>query len=125
MSMIRIVGVQKSPNIGQEFVLLQNQGSMRVSLRGHAVVADTVLTDPNASPAIHLFSDDEFIFPGQYVLLRTCPGGAHWTMTSEGHRVFHTSMGRLGPVWDKVSGPIHVLAPQHTYCERTAEVLAV
>lgn len=124
-SMIRIVGVQRSDNIGQEFVLLQNQGSMRVNLRGHAVFAEGAINDGPNSAAWHVFSEDEHIMPGQYVLLRTCPVARHWTTTTEGQRVYHTSMGRLSSVWQHVPGSIHLLAPQHSFCERPVEAILV
>jgi len=123
--MIRIVGVQRSENIGQEFILLQNQGSMRVYLKGHAVLADAALIDGASSPAVHLFADEVDVLPGQYILLRTCPGSAHWSATNEGQRVYHTYMARLGPVWVRFPVPFHVLAPQHSYSERQAEALLV
>lgn len=123
--MIRIVGVQKSDNIGQEFVLLQNQGSMRVNLKGHAVVAEAALHEGSSSSGIHLFSDPVDIMPGQFILLRTCPGSGHWSTTNEGQRVFYAYMERLNPVWDRFNGPFHILAPQHSFCERPVEALLV
>lgn len=123
--MIRIVGVQRSENIGQEFVLLQNQGSMRAHLKGHAVVAEAALADGSTSSAVHLFADEVDIMPGQFVLLRTSPGNGHWSTTSEGQRVYYTHMDRLNPVWNKAAGPIHILAPQHTFCERPVEAILV
>ena len=123
--MIRIVGVQKSDNIGQEFILLQNQGSMRVHLKGHAVIADAALVEGASSPAVHLFSDEIDVMPGQFVLLRTCPGSGHWSITNEGQRVYYTHMERLNPVWHRFPGPFHILAPQHTFCERPVEALLV
>lgn len=123
--MIRIVGVQKSENIGQEFVLLQNQGSMRVKLKGHAVVAESALRSGESNSAVHLFTDETDIMPGQFVLLRTCMGSSHWSMTAEGQRVYYTHMDRIGAVWERHPGPLHVLAPQHTYCERSVEAILV
>ncbi len=121
--MVRIVGIQRSDDPRQEFVLLQNQGSMRVALRGYAVIADVALTGGATSPAAHFFSDDVGVMPGQYVLLRTAPARPGWSMTTEGQRVYTASMERLSPVWSHLSGPVHVLAPQHTYCERTGELV--
>jgi hypothetical protein len=123
--MIRIVGVQKSEKPGQEFVLLQNQGSMRIRLRGHAVVADSALSEDGVSYAVHLFSDDVEVLPGWYVLLRTSRGEPRWSSTSEGQRVFYTYMNRAEPVWRRTEGHLHVLAPQHSYVERAAEALLV
>ena len=123
--MIRIVGVQKNSSIGQEFILLQNQGSMRVNLRGHAIVSEAALAEGSGSAAVHLFSDEASVMPGQFVLLRTCPGSSHWATTSEGQRVYYTHMGRLSPVWSRLEGPVHVLCPQHSFCERSKEAVLV
>lgn len=123
--MIRIVGVQRSDNIGQEFILLQNQGSMRAHLKGHAVISEAALTDAGIPAGIHLFTDDVDIMPGQYVLLRSCSGSGRWSTTTEGQRVFYAYMGRLGTVWESLPGPLHILAPQHTFCERPVEAVLV
>ncbi len=123
--MIRIVGVQKSEAIGKEFILLQNQGSMRVPLRGHAVVAEAAFDESSLCPGVHFFSDEIDLMPGWYVLLRTCPGTSRWSTTADGHRVYHAYMDRVTPVWNGICGPIHVLSPQHTFCERVAEALLV
>lgn len=123
--MIRIVGVQKSENIGQEFVLLQNQGSMRTKLRGHAVVSESTIQEGTTSPAWHLFADEVDIMPGQYVLLRTCMGQGHWATTAEGQRVYYAHMDRLNPIWERFDGPLHVLAPQHSFCDRSVEAILV
>src|SRR5262249_39171306 len=123
--MIRIVGVQRSDHTGQEFVLLQNQGSMRVNLKGHALVAEAALVGGTDSHAVHLFSDDVNISAGQFVLLRTGHGESHWTCTAEGQRVYYTYMARLAPVWINVPGSLHLLAPQHSYSERTLEAILV
>lgn len=122
--MIRIVGVQRDESEGREFVLLQNQGSMRTNLRGHAVVADCAL-DAGDVTGVHLFADDVDVPPGQYVVLRTCPGEGHWADTGEGARVFHAYMGRHRAVWIDRPGPIRLLAPQHSYCERSVEPILV
>ena len=123
--MIRIVGVQRSDNIGQEFILLQNQGSMRAHLKGHAVISDAAFTDASTPAGIHIFTDDIDVMPGQYVLLRSCGGSGHWSTTNEGQRVYYTYMGRLGTVWEGLPGPLHILAPQHTFSERPLEALLV
>lgn len=123
--MIRIVGVQKSDQLGQEFMLLQNQGSMRVGLKGHIVMANEVLTCSAGAAAMHVFVDDIDVMPGQYVLLRSCPGSARWTVTKEGQRVHNSYMDRLNPVWARFEGPFHILAPQHTYCDKFSEAILV
>lgn len=123
--MIRIVGVQRSESVGQEFVLLQNQGSMRASLKGHAVVAESAIDGGEALSALHLFADEVDVMPGQFVLLRTCMGAGHWSVTQEGQRVHYSYMNRLAPVWSRFLGTLHVLAPQHTFVERSVEAILV
>ncbi len=117
--MIRIVGVQRSAEVSQEFVLLQNQGNMKVSLRGHALVADMELLGLDGARALHLLCDDVDVLPGAYVLVRTCPCKVHWTQTADGHLVYYTTMRRHELVWSECEGAIHLLRPQHSYCERS------
>src|SRR5690349_13825679 len=116
--MIRIVGVQRSDEVAQEFILLQNQGNMKVNLRGHALVADLELLGLDGAGALHLFADDVEIHAGAYVLLRTVPCRPHWNQCAEGQLIFYASMGRHELVWSRCEGAIHLLKPQHTYCER-------
>lgn len=117
--MIRIVGVQRSEDVTQEFVLLQNQGNMRVNLRGHALVADLELLGLEGAGALHLFADDMEIHAGAYVLLRTVPCRNHWSQCPEGQVIYYTSMHRGDLVWSRCDGALHLLKPQHTYCERS------
>ena len=41
--MIRIVGIQRAERPEEEFVLLQNQGGMRLNLRGHVILTDAAV----------------------------------------------------------------------------------
>lgn len=115
--MIRIVGIQHSSNPQREFVLLQNQGGMRIDLRGHVVVPDCAIRAGQLYPA-HVFSEEVWLTPGTYVLLKTGIGQPKWTVTPEGQRVFTVFMGRSAPVWDGIEGELHVLHIQHSYVER-------
>lgn len=116
--MIRIIGIKRYPDAQDEFILLQNQGHMRAHLRGHAIIADKCLSDETAIPAVHFFSDDEYVQPGCFVLLKTGHCESKWTRTKDGALLYQVSMGRSKSVWDQVSGAIHVLNVQHSYCER-------
>lgn len=69
--MIRIVGVQRASNPQKEFILLQNQGSLRLTLRGHLVASDQAIRNSDLAIGAHAFSDDVAIGPGMYVLLHT------------------------------------------------------
>jgi hypothetical protein len=119
--MVRIVGVQRHEEIGSEFVLLQNQGSMKVNLKGHVVAAQSVVDAGDVSEAIHIFSDDVFVLPGMYVLLRTCSGVGHWNHTHDRYSTYYAYMHRRTPVWSRHVGPLHVMAPQHKWVERKPE----
>lgn len=119
--MIRILGVQRAEHGREEIVLLQNQGSMRVLLRGHVLLADDSIG--TGELLAYAFDDEVHIMPGNYVLLKTSPCTRRWTMGPEGHRVYYTSMERTKPHWSRTEGAIHLLARQHTYCGRSLEQL--
>jgi hypothetical protein len=116
--LIRIVGIQRSEQSSGEFLLLQNQGGLRVNLRGTVVLADLAIETSSFACGAHVFSDDVNVPPGAFVLLQTGDGEARWTKTKEGAMVYYTYMGRREPVWNRVTGPLHVLCAQHTYTER-------
>lgn len=120
---IRIVGLQRSDSAAREFVLLQNQGSMRMTLRGHIIVSDSAVEDSNLSQAAHVFSDDVLIPAGMYVLLFTGHGNPRWTRTRDGALVYYAYMGRDRSVWDRTAGPLHILNTHHTFCERAPALM--
>ena len=121
--MIRIVGLQRNESTTQEFVLLQNQGSLRLSLKGHLVVSETAIQDSDLSFAAHAFNDDVQVPPGMYILLSTGRGTPRWTRTKEGALVYYAYMHRDTSVWDRAAGPLHILSPQHTFTERPPALL--
>lgn len=121
--MIRIVGLQRNESTAQEFVLLQNQGSLRLSLRGHLIVSDAAIESADLSFAAHAFNDDVQVPPGMYILLATGRGAPRWTRTKEGALVYYAYMNRDTAVWDRVAGPLHILNTQHTFAERAAPLM--
>jgi hypothetical protein len=120
---IRIIGVQRNDSASKEFILLQNQGSLRINLKGHLVLSESAIVESDLSYAAHVFSDDCLIPPGMYVLLSTGSGESRWTRTKEGAMLYYVFMNRSGPVWDRTEGPVHVLSLQHTYAERGPALL--
>lgn len=125
--MLRIVGVQRNDNPVEEFVLLQNQGHMRVSLHGHLLVAESAYQEVPLDRCAYAFSDDEFIPPSLFVILSTATGQPHWGKTKDGSYVYYTYMNRASGFWNGCSLPLHILAPQHTFVDRSdrVEFLAV
>jgi len=121
--MLRIVGIRKGDNAEEEFVLLQNQGGLKLNLRGHVLLGEQALEHADVADFFHLFTDDVSIGPGHFVLLYTGSGIAKWARTKEQQLVYYTFMGRYGSVWERTSGALHVLCPQHSYQDRRDAVL--
>lgn len=118
LSVVRIVGIQRSNEANEEFILLQNQGGLRVTLRGTVLVSERVVDQGCLQGACHVFSDEVNIPPGAFVLLRSGFGTPRWTKTKDGAMVYYSFMGRTESVWGCSEVPIHVSAPHHTYIER-------
>ena len=121
--MIRIVGVQRSSIPEKEFVLLQNQGSLRAKLRGHLVASDEVFQTFDLSEGAHAFTDEEHIPAGMFVILYSGCGEPRWAKTKEGQLIYYAFMGRRSSVWEHIPGAIHILSTQHTYAERPPALL--
>ena len=120
--MIRIVGVQRNELANREFVLLQNQGSLRIGLRGHVIMSESALDNSDLANAAHAFTDDVLVPPGTYILLSSGAGHPRWVRTKDGTMVYYAYMNRVEPVWNLCVGPLHVLGTQHTYAERANAV---
>lgn len=115
--MIRIVGVQHHQSADREFILLQNQCSMRIHLKGHAVISELALMNREWAWGSHFFTDDTHIPAGMYVMLHSGNGEPYWGRSKDGSLVYHAYMERREPVWSE-SGPLHILRTQHSYAER-------
>jgi hypothetical protein len=121
--MLRIIGLQRANQAEQEFILLQNQGSMRVTLRGHALLGESAYIHGDLAGNSYAFAEDVQVPPGQYVILFTGTGISRWAKTKDNHVIYHVYMGRRAPIWTDTSLPIHLLAPQHSYTERAEPTL--
>lgn len=115
--MIRIVGVQRNAFAEQEFVLLQNQGSHRISLRGHLVLSDGAWESGDMNHQAHVFRDDVDIPPDMYVILFSGQGLPRWAQTKDGTQVYYAYMGRESSVWGQADGPLHVLHRTHSFSQ--------
>lgn len=118
--MLRVVGLQKDESADKEFVLLQNQGHMRLTLRGHLLLSEAALQGSALSETGFAFSEDESIAPGLFVMLSTGVGTPIWAKTRDGAFVYHTYMGRNESFWNQCPGPLHVMHPHHTYVDRAS-----
>ncbi len=119
--MLRIVGIQRSENVHEEFVLLQNHSSLRMKLRGHVIMSDAYLNH-YALNGLCVFTDEELIHPGAFVLVYSGTGINRWGKTKQGALVYICFAGSHQPIWQSAPGPIHILSTQHTYEERTSPI---
>ena len=121
--MIRIVGVQRNELPEKEFILLQNQGSLRINLKGHLVASENAIASSDLSFAAHALADEALIPPGMYVLLSTGCGEPKWTRAKDGAMIYYTYMNRTTSVWERSCGSVHLLSMQHTYADRGPALL--
>ena len=121
--MLRLVGVQRHDSPLKEFVLLQNQGSMRVNLKGHLVRSESAFDGAHVCEVAHPFNDDVYIAPGLYVVLYSGDGAPGWRKTKDGLTVYHAFMESDVPIWSRCSLPLHLLNTQHSYAERGEPLL--
>jgi hypothetical protein len=122
---IRIVGIQRSERPDEEFVLFQNQGTLRELLRGHCVLSESALESADHIGQSHVFRDEEQIPSGMYVILFTGSGEPRWARTKDNALVYFAYMQREVSVWCKSQGPLHLLVKQHSYTPRQmAQLLA-
>ncbi len=123
--MIRIVGIQRSARLEEEFILLQNQSSMRQNLRGHALMNESARMGDLAKGMFQVLTDDEMIGPGQFVLVRTGSGAGRWGTSRDGTKIYNTFLGLPRAVWGVDHGPVHILKVEHSYCERMTASMSV
>jgi hypothetical protein len=121
--MIRIIGVQRESSPSREFVLLQNQGSLRINLRGHVILSEQAIDLGELSNHFHVFSDEALVPPGMYVMLCTGHGTPRWAKTKEGALIFYAFMNRDYTMWDNSEMPLHILSLQHTFVARKDAVV--
>jgi hypothetical protein len=122
--MIRIVGVQPNENLGQEFVLLQNQGNMRINLRGYALLADTTLEDPPGLQTVFVINQDILIPPGHHAAIRTGTGTSNWCHKHDGYHIYHYFLNRNSQLWNDGS-VVHLLTPTHKFATKKVETVPV
>lgn len=109
------MGVQRSEWPEREFVLLQNQGGLRVKLRGHAVASEGVFAGKSLEGRSFAFADEVLIPPGSFVMLHSGYGDAQWRRSKDDAMVYHAFACKERPLWNDCQGTLHLLAPQHEF----------
>jgi hypothetical protein len=120
---LRIVGVHRHENPDNEFILLQNQGAMRIALRGHVLLSEVAIERGVLAGGSYVFSETELIPPGIFVILRTGWGITRWARTRDGSPAFQMYACMHTPLWHRCEGAISILNTQHTYVERREPAL--
>jgi hypothetical protein len=103
--MLKIVEVHAASGVRGEYVVLQNQGLVTVSLRGWALCTEAYL---NGSPeeradSMYVFRDDIPIGPYTRVVLFTGNGEDGWVPTVDGRQAFCAYWNRQERVWTYAS----------------------
>jgi hypothetical protein len=108
--MLKIVDIHTAAGARGEYVVLQNQGLVTVSLRGWALCTDAYLYGEAAQVAaeMYIFRDDIPIKPYTQVVLFTGEGTDGWQPTVDGRQAYCAYWGRNRRVWTDALH-IHVL----------------
>ena len=108
--MLKIIEVHPASGVGGEYVVLQNQGLVTVSLRGWALCTDVYLLDDATQVAneMYVFREDVAIKPYTRVVLFTGDGESEWVPTTDGKQAYCAYWGRSERIWTHATN-IHVL----------------
>ena len=108
--MIKIVDVHVSHLPDGEYVVLQNQGTLTVPLRGCALCAESYLCSdlPTAIHEMYVFREDVSIQPYGRVVLFTGNGHDDWQPTTDGKKCYVAYWRRSEPVWSRCEN-VHLL----------------
>jgi hypothetical protein len=112
--MLRIAGIQRHSDPDQEFVLLRNQGLMKIQLRGHMIADEEAFGGPRLSDRVFVFTDDVVIPPCAYVMMITGRGENGWGKSADGSLVYYAYWGKARAIWADDACPIHVLGVLHS-----------
>lgn len=108
--MLRIVDIHTAENARGEYVVLQNQGLVTVSLRGWALCTEAYLCGDakQVADALYIFRDDIPVKPYTRVVLFTGSGQDGWQPTVDGRQAYCAYWGRNERIWT-VATNVHVL----------------
>ena len=112
------MAVQRGDDPQREYVLLQNHGPLRLSLRGHLLTDDTGLGNGDRD-RMYVFSEDAQIPSMAYVLLVTGAGKNGWYQDNDARPVYCVYWNKQKTVWSQANEPIHLMNVIHTKAPRT------
>ncbi len=108
--MLKIIEVRTAPRPEGEYVVLQNEGLVSLSLCGWALCSESVFSpdSPDWSSSFYMFDHDVNIRPYTRVVLFTGSGEDGWVPTIDGKQAFLAYWNRRQSVW-KNAQTIHIL----------------
>ncbi len=108
--MLKIVEVHAAECARGEYVVLQNQGLVTVSLRGWALCTDAYLEGEPGQMAgeMYVFREDVPIKPYTHVVLFSGYGEDGWVPTTDGRQAYCAYWNRSDRIWTYAQH-IHVL----------------
>ena len=110
--MLKIVEVHPSHRADCEYVVLQNHGTLSVSLRGYALCSQTYLFEPAlADVDTYVFRVDEIVKPYGRVVLFTGAGCDGWQPTTNGQQCYVAYWQREEATWSHCES-VHLLRPE-------------
>ena len=116
--MLKIVEIHISEGVSGEYIVLQNQGLVTVTLRGWAVVTEAYLESEDVSgreiaEKLYVFRMAEEIKPYTHVVLFTGSGKDGWVPTNDGRLAYCAYWGKSACVWNDAKN-IHILQLSQT-----------
>lgn len=108
--MLKIIEVHPATSTQGEYIVLQNQGLVTVSLRGWALCTDAYLDgDPmQMAQEMYVFRDDVAIKPYTRVVLFTGSGEDDWVPTVDGRQAYCAYWNRRERIWSSAAH-VHLL----------------
>ncbi len=108
--MLKIIEIHTATNTQSEYVVLQNQGLMTVSLRGWALCTDAYLEGEPTEIAeqMYIFREEVNIKPYTRVVLFTGSGADEWMPTVDGKQAYCAYWNRPERLWTSAAH-VHLL----------------
>ena len=93
--MLKIVEIHCAETVQNEYIVLQNQGSVAVYLRGWAVCTDAYLSEDSAGHCgMYVFRMSEEVKPYTHIVLFTGVGENGWVPTHDGRLAYCVYWGK-------------------------------
>jgi len=110
--LLKIVDLHPASTPGSEYVVLQNQGLITISLKGWALAGDSYMSgDPGRSASeTFIFAEDIPIKPYTRVVLFTGEGTDGWYETIDNKTAYLVYWNRPSSVWTDTPF-VHLLRP--------------